>query len=65
MFYFCRFFDGEATAGDATARLSVLPKPGRLLLFDSTVPHVGRAPSRLFWGQRLTIAIKFVPVVHV
>ena len=42
------------------ARLAVLPRPGRLLLFAAPLLHVGRAPSRLFWGQRFTTAIKFV-----
>ena len=41
------------------AREVVLPKPGRLLLFTASVQHVGRPPSRLFWGQRFTLAIKF------
>ena len=38
----------------------MLPKPGRLLLFVASIQHCGRAPSRLFWGQRFTLAIKFV-----
>ena len=38
----------------------MLPKPGRLLMFVASIKHCGRPPSRLFWGQRLTLAIKFV-----
>ena len=37
----------------------LLPKPGRLR-FVASIKHCGRPPSRLFWGQRLTLAIKFV-----
>jgi SM-20-related protein len=44
-------------AGDAVE--VVLPRPGRLLLFAASIQHVGRPPSRLFWGQRYTLAIKF------
>ena len=44
---------------DEAARHAVLPKPGRLLLFVASIKHCGRPPSRLFWGQRLTLAIKF------
>ena len=43
------------------ARHAILPKPGRLLLFVASIKHCGRPPSRIFWGQRLTLAIKFVP----
>ena len=46
-------------AEDESVRHAVLPKPGRLLLFVAYIKHCGRAPSRLFWGQRLTLAIKF------
>lgn len=45
-------------SGDAVE--AVLPRPGRLLLFAASIQHVGRPPSRLFWGQRYTLAIKFV-----
>ena len=38
---------------------AVLPKPGRLLLFVGSIKHCGRPPSRLLWGQRFTLAIKF------
>ena len=46
-------------AEDEAARHAVLPRPGRLLLFVAFIKHCGRPPSRLFWGQRLTLAIKF------
>ena len=44
---------------DEAARHAVLPMPGRLLLFVASIKHCGRPPSRLFWGQRLTLAVKF------
>ena len=49
------FFDEDDEEVDA-----VLPQKGRLLLFVASIKHCGRAPSRLFWGQRFTLAIKFV-----
>lgn len=51
-------------AEDEAARHAVLPKPGRLLLFVASIKHCGRPPSRLFWGQRLTLAVKFVAEQH-
>lgn len=45
---------------DSDATEVIQPRPGRLLLFRASVQHVGRPPSRLFWGQRFTLAIKFV-----
>ena len=58
---------GAANAGetlffgeDEEVRHAVLPRPGRLLLFIGAIKHCGRAPSRLFWGQRFTLAVKFV-----
>ena len=47
-------------AEDEQVRHAVLPKPGRLLLFVGSIKHCGRPPSRLFWGQRFTLAVKFV-----
>ena len=47
-------------AEDEQARHALLPAPGRLVLFNANIKHCGRPPSRLFWGQRLTLAIKFV-----
>lgn len=47
------FFDSE---GDA--QVVVSPKPGRLLLFDGAIRHVGRAPNRICFAPRFTFAIK-------
>lgn len=41
--------------------LAVLPKPNRAVLFDSRIPHEGRAPSRDYGGLRVTLAFKLGP----
>ena len=50
------FFD---TAGDAMFCAS--PKPGRLVLFDGAISHVGRPPSRICYTPRYSFAIKLGP----
>ena len=47
------FFDSD---GDAIFCAS--PRPGRLVLFDGAIPHVGRPPSRICFAPRFTFAIK-------
>ena len=47
------FLDSESEAV-----LAVLPKPGRVVLFDSRVQHVGRVPSSLFRDFRFSLAMK-------
>jgi SM-20-related protein len=47
------FFD---SAGEA--QIAVAPKPGRLLLFDGAIRHVGRPPNRNCLVSRYTFAIK-------
>ena len=39
---------------------SVYPRPGRIAVFDSRIPHVSRTPSRNCPMVRYTIAIKVV-----
>jgi len=39
--------------------LSVLPKPGRLALFDGRIRHAGRPPTRIATESRYTFAMKF------
>ena len=51
------FFDGS---GDAM--FCVSPRPGRLVLFDGAIPHVGRPPSRICYAPRYTFAIKLAAV---
>jgi hypothetical protein len=50
------FFDAS---GDALFCAS--PKPGRLVVFDGAIPHVGRPPSRICFTPRYTFAIKLDP----
>lgn len=39
---------------------SVYPRPGRIMVFDSRIPHVSRTPSRNCTMIRYSIAIKVV-----
>jgi hypothetical protein len=50
------FFD---SSGDAIFCAS--PRPGRLVIFDGAIPHVGRPPSRICYSPRYTFAIKLAP----
>lgn len=38
---------------------AIYPRPGRMLVFDSTLYHRGGVPSKFFHGPRMTVAIKF------
>jgi hypothetical protein len=49
------FFDGS---GDAM--FCVSPMPGRLVIFDGAISHVGRPPSRICFSPRHSFAIKLV-----
>jgi SM-20-related protein len=51
---------GETVFHDRNGEIavSVLPKPGRAVFFDSRIPHAGRAPNRSYGGVRVTIAWK-------
>lgn len=48
------FFDG---AGEVAC--AVQPRPGRLVVFDGAIRHVGRPPNRICYTPRYTFAIKF------
>ena len=48
------FFD----SGDEIA-CAILPRPGRLVVFDGAIKHVGRPPNRICYAPRYTFAIKF------
>ncbi|MDJ1184357.1 2OG-Fe(II) oxygenase [Roseofilum casamattae] len=39
-----------------------LPKPGRVIIFDNTIPHRGCPPSRLCNKLRITVAYQFPPL---
>ncbi len=47
------FFDD---AGDAVFVAS--PRPGRMVVFDGAIRHVGRPPNRICYAPRYTFAIK-------
>jgi len=53
-------WDGETVYYDSRGEVaySVRPKPNRAILFDSRILHVGRAPSKLYGGLRVTVAYK-------
>lgn len=40
------------------AKFIVTPKPGRLIIFDSAVRHVGKPPNRNCYNSRFTSVIK-------
>jgi hypothetical protein len=44
---------GRAVGGEPVD--VVLPRPGRLILFDEALERVAAPPSRLFWGHLLTL----------
>jgi len=52
---------GETVFFDAADEIAcaVLPKPGRLVVFDGAIKHVGRPPNRICYAPRYTFAIKF------
>lgn len=45
------------------AEVVVTPKPGRLVVFDGGIPHVGRPPNRICYAPRYTLAFKLQPAV--
>ncbi|MFM7507256.1 MAG: 2OG-Fe(II) oxygenase [Rubrivivax sp.] len=47
------FFDGEGEI-----RAAVMPRPGRLAIFDGHLRHAGRPPQRVHYGSRFTLALK-------
>jgi SM-20-related protein len=51
------FFDSSMDA-----QVVVSPRPGRLVLFDGILTHVGRPPSRICLAPRYTLAYKLQPL---
>ena len=53
-------WEGETVFLDPRGEIvaAVKPQPDRALLFDSRIPHYGRAPARSFTGLRVTVAWK-------
>jgi SM-20-related protein len=50
------FFDSSMDA-----QVAVSPRPGRLVLFDGSLTHVGRPPNRICYAPRYTFAYKLQP----
>jgi SM-20-related protein len=44
------------------AEVAVTPRPGRLVVFDGALTHVGRPPNRVCYAPRYTLAFKLEPV---
>jgi SM-20-related protein len=69
LWYLCERWDvewgGETLFYDAAddVACAVNPKPGRLVVFDGAIKHVGRPPNRICYAPRYTFAIKFERVV--
>lgn len=40
---------------------SVYPRPGRIFVFDSAIPHVARTPTRICANVRFTVAFRVKP----
>lgn len=65
LWYLCERWDiewgGETMFYDAQDEVAcaVTPKPGRLVVFDGAIKHVGRPPNRICYAPRYTFAIKF------
>jgi hypothetical protein len=65
LWYLCSSWDvewgGETMFFDANDEVAcaVIPKPGRLVVFDGAIKHVGRPPNRICYAPRYTFAIKF------
>ena len=47
---------------DNEVAFACVPKPGRLVVFDSQIKHSGRPPSRICNISRFTLALKLEPV---
>lgn len=65
LWYICDEWDiewgGETVFYDQQGEIaaSVRPRPGRLAMFDGSILHAGRPPSRICYKPRYTFAIKF------
>jgi len=55
-------WEGETVFTNGRDTIGVIaPQPNRAVLFDSRIPHYGRAPSRACTGLRVTVAYKLEP----
>lgn len=68
LWYMCEGWDlewgGETMFYDVhdEVAVAVTPRPGRLVIFDGRIKHVGRPPNRICHVPRYTFAIKFEQV---
>ena len=68
LWYMCTDWDlewaGETVFFDAAGEIAaaVRPRPGRLVVFDGAIRHVGRPPTRICPAPRYTLAVKLEPV---
>lgn len=46
------------------AEAVVSPRPGRLVIFDGRILHVGRPPNRICYAPRYTLAFKLEPLAQ-
>jgi hypothetical protein len=53
----------ETKSPDTEIIASVIPKPGRLVIFDSSIPHAGRPPSPSFSNHRYSVAYNLKKIV--
>jgi SM-20-related protein len=71
LWYLCERWDlewgGETMFYDSRGEVAraVIPKPGRLVVFDGAIQHAGRPPNRICYAPRYTMAIKFERVAVV
>ena len=66
LWYMCEHWDvewgGETVFFDAADEIAaaVRPAPGRLVIFDGAIKHVGRPPNRICYHPRYTFALKLM-----
>lgn len=51
----------SSMSSDAEIIKSVIPKPGRMVMFDSNIPHTGRPPVSIFPNYRYSVAFNLRP----
>jgi len=49
----------DSYSKDSEIIASIIPKPGRLVVFDSKIPHTGRAPNPAYVNHRFSVAYNF------
>lgn len=65
LWYLCDRWDlewgGETMFYDQAGEVAcaLMPRPGRLVVFDGAILHAGRPPNRICYAPRYTFAIKF------